>query len=225
MGTVIRIRPDVSTAPTADGPLPVMEIVLGGTPRGAVLMLCDAGSLEHAAADVLNGLAEHGYSALAAEPRPAGAGGLGPDAVALLARLREQGWVDAQIGVVGYGSGAATALAVATRVPVGAAVGLAASPLAVPARAVLQAPWLGMYSGGGQHDASLRAWLDRQSVYSRLVTYPGTADTCYRTPGRTEDRVAAFDAWQRTVEWLNLRVEPRPTPLAERWAAAVGCGR
>lgn len=219
MDTVIRIRPEVSKLRYAAGAVSIAEIDLGGTPRGAALVLCDTGQLEAVAADVLNGLAEHGYSAIAAEADPAGTAGPGPRAAALIDHLRARGRPDQQIGVLGYGSGAATALAIAAEVEVGAVVSLAAAALPPPPGApILRAPWLGLFSRPGEHAPALRTWLAGQAVYSRVVTYPGTSGSPSRSTGRHGGHAAAFDSWQRSIEWLNLRVEPCPTPLARSWA-------
>lgn len=219
MDTVIRVRPEVTRVPYEGGVLSVAEIRLGGTPRGTVVVFCDTGRLEYAATDVLNGLAEHGYSGLAADVGPVdGTGTSG--ALGLLATVRARGVPAAQIGVVGYGEGAGTALAVALAAEVAAAVGVSAAPGPLPAGArTLRTPWLGLYSTGGEHEQALRALVDRQPVYSRVVTYPGTAPTFYRADRRPEDHPASFDSFQRTLEWLNLRVEPCPTPFARSWAA------
>jgi carboxymethylenebutenolidase len=56
-------------------------------------------------------------------------------------------------------------------------------------------------------------------VYTELVRYPGVEVGFYRDSHRALGHAAAFDSWQRIVEWLNARVVPRPTPLAEAWRA------
>jgi carboxymethylenebutenolidase len=52
-----------------------------------------------------------------------------------------------------------------------------------------------------------------------VVTYPGVSRTYYRDSYEAAAHAAAFDTWQRVVEWLNRRVVPRSTPLAEAWRA------
>lgn len=225
MDAAIRIRPDVSTVAAPDGPLTIAEIALGGVPRGAVLVLCDDGRLGHVAGDVLNGLAEHGYVSVAAEPRTSSPSRGVADVLALRDRLHRQGWTDQQIGVVGYGTGAEAALAAATVIAAAAVVGLAATPVLPPGPApALRAPWLGMYARRGGQWGQLRRFLAAQPVHSRVLTYSDAADTFYRVPGRPRDRAAAFEAWQRTVEWLNLRVAPTPTPLARQWESRRNAG-
>lgn len=217
-----RIEPALSTVPHAGGVLSVAEIRLGGTPRGTVVVLTDSSVLGYAVVDVLNRLAEHGYCALAAEIGPPDGLGVTDAVAALLDRVRAAGVPDAQLGVVGYGEGASTALAVAFDTEVGAAVGVAASPGPLPVGVdtrSLKSPWLGLYARAGEYGGALRALLDRQAVYSRLVLYPGATPAFHRSDGPAADHAVAFDSWQRTIEWLNLRVEPCLTPFARSWAS------
>ena len=60
--------------------------------------------------------------------------------------------------------------------------------------------------------------LDQTSpVYTQLVTYPGVSGTFYQESAESLAHAASFDAWQRALEWFNLRVVPRPSQLAELW--------
>ena len=58
----------------------------------------------------------------------------------------------------------------------------------------------------------------------RRVRYYGLAGKGRDFYDRTEDGVsyaASYDGWQRTVEWLNARVAPMLTPLANSREAIV----
>jgi carboxymethylenebutenolidase len=64
----------------------------------------------------------------------------------------------------------------------------------------------------------LASSLDELSpVYTQLVVYHGVSGGFCRDSAEAVAHAAAFDCWQRIVEWLNLRVVPRLTPLAEAW--------
>ncbi|GAA5210847.1 dienelactone hydrolase family protein [Streptomyces thinghirensis] len=233
-----RIDPAVSEVMSARGALRVAEIRLGGVPRGAVIVLCDAGTGGQDAPGVMNALVEHGYESVAAVLPASGAGSaatdhdLLEDVAALLGRLAERGWSPDQVGLVGYGLGGRTALLAAAEFPLGAAVsvapaGLTAASGMLPALAdaarPVRTPWLGLF---GEEDAdapapavlSLGASLAQSSAYTELVTYPGVARAFHDDAARDAlAHAAAFDSWQRTVEWFDLRVVPRPTPLAQAW--------
>lgn len=223
-----RLTPYFTDLPTESGALPIAEIRLGPLPRGAALVLCDGGSLDLAAA-VMNGLAQQGYESLAADlsERPDGA------TATLLGRLGDRGWKHEQIGVVGYGLGGRGALRAAARFTLGAAVSVAP----VPPRerfdpvahelAGLRTPWLcltGDTGSGGtgcvldRLDAIRRA---QAPVHTELVRYSVVPEHFYTDISDTVGHAAAFDAWQRIVEWLNLRVVPRLTPRSLAWRAQL----
>jgi len=254
MELVPRIEPAVSEIWSARGPLRVAEIRLGGVPRGAAVVLCDAGTLERDAAAVMNGLAGQGYESVAADlsaavGRPAaGAAGTAAidralvDGVAVLVdRLAGRGWAPDQVGLVGYGLGGRAALLAAAKSSLGAAVSVAPTSVASPrsgtpaaldpvARPV-RTPWLGMFA---QEDPDappsavrkLGEFLQaRSAVHTEVVCYPGvTGAFCHESRG-TLAHAASFDSWQRTVEWLNLRVVPRPTALGEAWRQRTRAAR
>jgi carboxymethylenebutenolidase len=100
---------------------------------------------------------------------------------------------------------------------------LLAEPDRLGAGAGVSTPWLGMF---GTEDAdvsrevlsTLVTALGPQSpIYTELVRYPGVAGGFYRDSHRPLVHAAAFDSWQRIIEWLDARVAPRLTPLAEAW--------
>jgi carboxymethylenebutenolidase len=214
---VLRIAPGISEMASSRGAaVRVAEIRLGGVPRGAAVVLCDARALEHEVAEVLNGLAEHGYESLAADLSPAGPARddeLLSDVGVLLGRLAERGWEAEQIGLIGYGSGGRLALLAAAEFGLGAAVSVAPTGLRAPA-VPLRAPWLGLFGDLDENVPpsavrELREALNSGSpVHTELVGYPGAGAAFHRDSPQAQAHAAAFDSWQRTVEWLNLRVVP-----------------
>ncbi|MFJ9542780.1 dienelactone hydrolase family protein [Streptomyces sp. NPDC101225] len=226
--------------------LPVAQVDLGHVPRGAAIVLCDAGALERDAAEVMNALAEHGYESVAVDL--SGADGayavsdrdLVNDVSVLLGRLGERGWTPEQVGLIGYGAGGRTALLAAAEYELGAAVSIAPTggagalsralpPLVRMARPVVT-PWLGLF---GEQDEEtpptavqlLGSVLSESPVYTELISYSGVSGNFYHDTREILPHSAAFDAWQRTVEWLDLRVAPRQTPLAEKWRQRAGSAR
>ena len=204
-------------------------------------MVCPTGALDGDAAPALNRLAEQGYESVAVGVPADGAGqdGAGDDALldavtAALDRLALRGWTTEQVGVIGYGAGGRAAVVAASTMGLGAAVSIAPTWPGDPARALddlargahtLRVPWLGMFAGADAPAEALEALgaaLDARSpVFAQLVVYPAVSGAFHRDSAHAEVHAAAFDSWQRTVEWLNQRVVPRPTPLAQAWRAAV----
>jgi carboxymethylenebutenolidase len=241
---LVRIQPTSSVIETPDGEQSVLEISLGGVPRGLVLLLCDQGGLEQDAVEMMNSLAEQGYESLAAELTarlPASTGPTDPMSVDVVARALsvfvsradERGWTPEQTGVIGIGLGGRAALAAASRLELAAAVSV--SPTVEPdasstpairlheAIAAVRTPWLGMFGGMDESapDDEIR-WLaaslhNNSEVYTEVVTYAGVGRDFYRQAGTGVSYAASYDGWQRTLEWLNARVAPRLTPLALRW--------
>ncbi|MEU0466086.1 MULTISPECIES: dienelactone hydrolase family protein [Amycolatopsis] len=211
MSDVVMIRP----ARSAIGTLPVLEIALGGAPRGLVVLLCGPGGLDRDATEVMNRLAEHGYETLAAEAR-------GRVLEPLVQRAAERGWTGDQIGLLGLGRGGRAVLDAAAEWCFGAAVSLSPSgPLA--GVAAVRTPWLGLFGAEdpGVSAEEVRALGARLAagtdVYSQVVTYPGVGADFHRRQGDGVSYAASYDGWQRAIEWLELRVAPRLTPLAEQW--------
>lgn len=234
---VPRIAPIFVAVPVSDGAVDVAEIALPGVPRGAVIILCEPAGLGERATELMNGLAEHGYSSLVADVTGR-SGQIDDDrsleiVAALVAYLAGRGWSDEQIGLVGYGSGGRAALLASGIMKVGAAVSISPNGLAHTSdggqslAAVAQpviTPWLGMF---GERDENAigdavreleRALTDPSPAYTEIVTYPGVDGEFYRESAEALGHAAMFDSWQRVIEWLNLRVVPRPTPFAEIWA-------
>jgi len=242
VGTAVHIEPQRSEITSGGRCIPVASVLLGGIPRGAVILLSSAGASAHDAADTMNRLAEHGYESVAADlgsvtPRRTGPGHADElaDVEALAAMLSERGWSKEQIGLVGYGYGGRIALLASAAAVYGAAVSieptgveeLAASPDRIGGGRGVLTPWLGMFSDMDEADRTqslqtLEYWLwSYSAAYTQIVTYPGVTPAFYQDSREAISHAAAFDSWQRVIEWLNLRVIPKPTPLAEAWRARV----
>jgi carboxymethylenebutenolidase len=220
--------------------MPAAELHLGGVPRGAAIILRGQDSGWADAAELMNGLAEHGYESVAADVARAAAGGAPPtddglvaDVLTLLERLARRGWSPEQVGVVGYDLGGRAALLAASVNVLGAAVSVNPAGVAHPLGDALPpllgfprgvvTPWLGLFGAldewtGPVVASRLGGALEARSpVHTEFVVYPGVAGDFYRHSSEVLAHAASFDCWQRIVEWLNLRVVPRPTPLAEAW--------
>jgi carboxymethylenebutenolidase len=227
----IRIQPGTAQVVLGARTVNAHTVWLGGIPRGAVLMLLDAGTTEDDVAEAMNTLAGHGYESVAADLSVVDEGSRPAAVDALVGVLAGRGWSNEQIGLVGFGSGGRTALLVAARTTFGGAVSvgptgvaeLLGEPERLGAGAGLRTPWLGMF--GGDDDSAPRQVLStltdtlgpESPVYTELVRYPGVAAGFYRDSHRPLVHAAAFDSWQRIIEWFDARVVPRPTPLAEIW--------
>jgi carboxymethylenebutenolidase len=232
------IEPTGERVRSPRGAAPALAISLGGVPRGAVVVLCAAGALDREAAAVLNGLAQHGYESIAVDATAAGieSPDLAVDWVeAALDHLARRTWTAEQVGVVGYGAGGRVAMAAAARLTLGAAVSVAPTSESWPSRAgqpsrwwsdSVTTPWLGMFGNDVSDIApsSLSALRDdlatASPVFTRVVQYPEVSGPFYRAAAAATSHAASFDSWQRTVEWLNLRVVPRPSALAVAWSKA-----
>lgn len=235
MTSAIRIRPRVDTVDSGLGRVPIAQLDLGGIPRGAVLMLSAGGDFEADAAQHLNELATHGYEGIAADlDAIEGTDEQVVEVVgSLLSHLRRRDWEDEQVGIIGYGRGGHLALLSSARFGLGAAVSvspaamtagddhLSAAMAALASR--IRTPWLGMF---GEYDPAFPATAydeldttlrDDSPVFTQLVCYPGVGADFHRPSSESIEIAASYDYWQRTVEWLNLRVQPRLTPLAIAW--------
>ncbi|TGD85201.1 hypothetical protein BayCH28_22690 [Mycolicibacterium sp. CH28] len=217
--------------------VPIAEICLGPFPRGAVLIVCDADTFMDVDGQ-MNALAEHGYESLAVGIPP------GPPAQddatvdVLLRRLGEWHWELEQIGILGYGVAAQSALRAAGRYALGAAVtvvDLGAADQreqACHAMAALLTPWLGLtcVSPAGPERGALERlaqnWATQAPVYTDVIGYTDLPRQFYHDIEDALSHAAAFDSWQRTVEWLNNHVMPRLTPATLAWRSRLpaNCG-
>lgn len=228
MSIDVRIDPEVSTAAVAGVTVRVSALLLGGIPRGAAIIVGGPDGLGPVeAVDTVNALAQHGYESVMAEPV-----GVGHDddfarelVHHLVDRVAARGWTHEQTGVIGYGQGARAALIAGSEATFGAAISVPRDTrqfLRANRITALQTPWLGMTGLGSHSDFSEELSVYRDEVeaastaHTSLIWYPGL-DHCLHDSVDALVHQAAFDTWQRTAEWLNIHVEPRPTPLAEAW--------
>ena len=235
MSPAVWITPESDHLETVLGTVAIAQVDLGGVPRGAVLVISADGDVEYEVAQILNDLAVHGYETIAADLTPMqGTDDALIEVVAELVRhLGKRGWQSDQIGVIGYGRGGRLALLASSQVGLGAAVSISPSSLFTSdgrlsaeftqLAATVRTPWLGMY---GARDPAMPdaacVEMDRTlrrvaPAYTQLVQYPGVGGNFYRKSSESLEIAASYDYWQRTVEWLNHYVVPRPTPLAEAW--------
>lgn len=215
-------------APTTDrfaapgGDIDVLEIDLGVASRGLAVVVPTAGQLLSAAPTTMNALAGHGYSIVAADLAVGGRGDerVLADLEALVGRMVSRGWTPDQIGLVGHGTGGRAVLLGAMALELAAAVSAflaVAHTIGVPATvAPVRTPWLGLF--GGDEETSRPAVQDRCGALGQgsphFVEVVGYRADRERHRGST--RYAEFDSWQRTVEWLNLRVGPAPVADGRR---------
>ncbi|WP_412520746.1 dienelactone hydrolase family protein [Actinomadura madurae] len=227
----VRVQPRSTEVVLGERTVPIHTLWLGGIPRGAVLILLDADSTDYDRTEAMNKVAAHGYESVAATHLRDSKAEWGDTLVdVLVTRLAERGWSEEQIGIVGFGTGGSAALFAAGRVPLGGAVSVA--PTGMPAllmegdrvsRLSLRAPWLGLLASGdgpasGEWPVVLTsALMSRTRVYSEVVQYPDVGEDFYRDSHEPPVHAAAFDSWQRIIEWLDAMVAPRPTPLATAW--------
>lgn len=228
----VRIIPRTSAATVAGVAVEISELLLGGVPRGTALIVASRDPFSDTDAvdtmnrvDLMNQLAEQGFESVFVTP----AGGWPGDDFGralidhVLGWASDRGWLPDQIGVLGYDEGARAALLGAAEHELGGAVSVprAGKQLLTPA-AALRTPWLGVVGTGSaaELDHQLAAFRDRlrveSSAHTAVVGYRGV-DHCLSDSTEPVVHAAAFDSWQRTVEWLNIHVAPRPTPLALAW--------
>ncbi|MDI9933699.1 dienelactone hydrolase family protein [Rhodococcus sp. IEGM 1354] len=238
MASAVSIRPREDTVDSQLGSVAISQIDLGGIPRGAVLLLLGpGGDFESDSTQHLNDLATHGYEGVAADLR--GIDGtedqLESVVESLLAHVARRGWESEQAALLGYGLGGRVALSASARFGLGAAISV--SPTAIAAgdghlsaavarlAPLVRTPWLGLF---GEEDLTAPATAcdeletvlrEDSPVFTQLVRYPSVGDDFHRPSSESIEIAASYDYWQRTIEWLNLRVQPRLTPLALAWNA------
>lgn len=240
MNGAVRIEPASVSIASAGSPLVVRQVGLGGVPRGMVIVA--SGSASHDTVDVQNALAEHGYESVVL-PQPFRASDSAATRSAnviadLLRHVNRRGWAPEQVGLICFGDGAWLGLHAAVAFELGAAVSVSPTPsdgldarraatvLASARR--LRTPWLGLIAGSARVVAELDATLTAMSTpgvgstLAHVVSYPGAPQNFFEPTREVVTHAAGFDAWQRSVEWLNLRVVPRPTPLDQRWRSRRG---
>jgi carboxymethylenebutenolidase len=231
---------DDSTAvvPTADGPMDVYEARPDGEARGAVVVVQEAFGVNHHIQDVTRRFAAAGYFAVAPAFFHRAGGGTAPyddfsqvmplfagvtedgilmDVDATLAHVRDAGFADDNIGVVGFCFGGRVSFLVAARRAIGAGVGFYGGgivgqgglpfPPLIGEAATLRTPWLGLF---GDLDAGipvegveeLRAALRDAKVDTEIVRYPEAEHGFHCDARSSYHKESALDGWQRTLDWL-----------------------
>jgi carboxymethylenebutenolidase len=223
VGEPVAIEPVRTVVAAPHRTIDTARILLPATTRGAVLIAVTADCLRQESTHLLNAFAEHGYSGIAWEIARYSDGKTTADdlldtaitqwladADALLDELLVDGWRAEETAVVGYAGGAQVSRIIAEHRTLGAAVGVGGH--LDPSRRAALTPWLGMTAGEPTPGPPFQT-----SVLEQAVGYPGVSEQFFRRPGTGADRSADFDSRQRTIEWLNSRVAPRPTPNALAW--------
>jgi len=234
------IQDATHTVHTPDGPMEVYEAVPETPAPGAVIVIQEAFGVNDYIRDVTRRFAAAGFHAVAPTMFHRAGGGTAPyddfskvmplfrgvtddgivaDVDATVGHLREAGFDDDRIGIVGFCFGGRVTFLVATRRRLGAAVGFYGGGIVssrlpffqplIGDAARLATPWLGLF---GDADAGipvsdveqLRETLAREaSVPNEIVRYPGAEHGfhCDRRPAYQE--AAATDGWERTLAWLR----------------------
>jgi carboxymethylenebutenolidase len=228
---------------TPDGPMAVFEAAPEGEARGAVVVIQEAFGVNAHIRDVTTRFAAEGYHAVApAYFHRAGGGavedytdvaaifplfeGLTDDGIlvdtdAAIAHLRDAGFADERIGVVGFCFGGRASFLVSLRRALGAGVGFYGGgiatkgvlpfPALVGEAAALRTPWLGLF---GDEDASipvadvehLREALAAAPVDTEVVRYPGAGHGFHCDARADYHEAAARDAWARTLAWFGAHL-------------------
>jgi len=145
--------------------------------------------------------------------------GIVADVDATVAYLRQAGFDDRHVGIVGFCFGGRVTFLVATRRVLGAAVGFYGGgivttriplfPPLIDDAGRLATPWLGLF---GDEDTGipvadverLRATLDRETkVAHEVVRYPGAQHGFHCDVRPAYHEAAAKDAWKRTLDWFQ----------------------
>jgi carboxymethylenebutenolidase len=222
----------------------IYDVAPDAKPSRAVIVIQEAFGVNDHIRDVTRRFAAAGFRAVAPTMFHRAGGGTAPyddfsqviplfagvnddailaDVDATIGHLRDAGFSDTQIGLVGFCFGGRVTFLVATRRKLGAAVGFYGGgivttriPLFQPLigdAAKLATPWLGLF---GDADASipvedveqLRATLDRETrVAHEIVRYPEAEHGFHCDVRPAYDAAAARDAWGRTLEWFGRYVE------------------
>ena len=210
------------------------------SPNGAaVIVIQEAFGVNDHIEDVTRRVAAAGYHAVAPHIFHRAGGGTAPygdfskvlplfeglsdeallvDADATLAHLREQGFTDDKIGIVGFCMGGRVTFLVALERALGASVGFYGGgivtgrfpqfPPLVERAASLQTPWLGLF---GDLDQSipvedveaLKKALTDASVESDIVRYDDAEHGFHCDARPSYNAEASKDAWARTLRWFE----------------------
>lgn len=232
------MRTGTVTLSTIDGDLPVYEVI-PDDPRGAVIVFQEAYGVNDYIQDVSGRLAAAGYHTVAPHlfhragdvVIPYGEipkaieliaslddDGLLADADASIEWLRKNGFVESQIGCVGFCMGGRVTFLVAARRALGAAVGfygggivaqqLPTWPALVGESATLETPWLGLFGDRDpsipvEHVEQLREALREAPVATEIVRYAEAGHGFHSDRRDTYVPDAAADGWRRTLDWFE----------------------
>ena len=225
---------------TSDGPMEAFEAVPDGAPpKNAVIVIQEAFGVNEHIEDVARRFAAEGYHAVAPALFHRAGGGTAPyddfskvmplfegltddgvlmDIDATLDHLRNAGFADSSIGIVGFCFGGRVTFLVAARRKIGAGVGFygggithnsqgMAAPLASEAGS-LQTPWLGLF---GDEDAmipvdgveDLRSGLRDSAVKTDVLRYPGAGHGFHCDARDSYHDESAKDGWARALGWFS----------------------
>jgi carboxymethylenebutenolidase len=193
--------------------------------------------------DVTRRLAAEGYRAVAPHVFHRAGGGTAPyddfskvlplfegltdeallvDVDAALAHLRDAGFTDGQVGVVGFCIGGRMTFLVAVERALGASVGFYGGgivstrfpqfPPLIDRATELKTPWLGLFgdldtSIPVEDVAALRKALTDASVESDIVRYPDAEHGFHCDARPSYNAEVSKDAWARTLQWFE-RLHP-----------------
>jgi len=225
---------------TPDGAMEIYDVTPDATASAAVIVIQEAFGVNEHIRDVTRRFAAAGFRAVAPTMFHRAGGGTAPyddfskviplfagvsddgivaDVDATIAYLRDAGFAEQRIGIVGFCFGGRVTFLVATRRKLGAAVGFYGGgivtsrlPIFQPLigdTAKLATPWLGLFgdadNGIPVEDVELlRTTLDRETeVAHEIVRYPGAEHGFHCDVRASYDEAAAKDAWRRTLEWFE----------------------
>jgi carboxymethylenebutenolidase len=217
---------------------PIYEAAESGVPKGAVVVVQEAFGVNGHIQDVADRFAAEGYRAVAphlfhregdpviayedmenaiAQVRKLTKQGLAEDLGIAYGHLREDGFDDSRIAIVGFCMGGTVAFIEACERPLGAAVtfyggGIAEGRFGAPAllelAPTLKTPWLGCY---GDQDRGipveqveqLREAVAATPIDTEIVRYPDAGHGFHCDARAAYHEPSARDAWSRTLAWLD----------------------
>jgi carboxymethylenebutenolidase len=234
------------TIETSDGPMPAFEASPDGEPKGAVVVVQEAFGVTAHIEDIATRLAQAGWQAIApaffhrqGSPvlayddfdavmplmKELNAEAIAVDLNGAFDYLTAAGFVEAQIGVVGFCMGGSVTFYAATLRQLGAAVtfyggGVAEGRFGLPSlidqSPNIQTPWLGLFGDLDQGIPSadvdrLRQAAAAAPVPTEVVRYPD-ADHGFNCNDRPAvfNPIAAADAWSRTLAWFDRYAGANP---------------
>lgn len=230
------------TLTTPDGPMECYEATPDSDARGAVIVVQEAFGVNDHIRDVTRRFAAAGYHAVApALFHRAGGGtadygdfaavmplyegvtddGTLSDVDATLEHLRDGGFSDKQVGIVGFCWGGRVTFLVSARRSLGAGVGFYGGGIAsasglgfeplIGEAVTLKTPWRGLF---GDEDGSipvedvekLREALRAAPVAADVVRYAGAGHGFHCDARPDFNPEAAADGWARTLAWFDTHL-------------------